>query len=70
MINSVVICFVLFPQVSNYEATYAQNRLDNGSADEGNIDGTIQDLYSSMEISASTEGCALNEMFLDCLYCY
>lgn len=42
-------------QVSNYDASYAQNRHEDDKQTESNLDAEVQDLYSSMDIQDVVE---------------
>lgn len=42
-------------KVSNYDASYAQNRHEDNEQNESSLDVEVQDLYSSMEIKETVE---------------
>lgn len=41
--------------MSNYDASYAQNRHEDNQQNEASLDVEVQDLYSSMEIKETVE---------------
>lgn len=51
-------------QVSNYDASFAQNRHEENQQDESNLDAAVQELYGSMEIKDNTDEDYHDEDFL------
>mmetsp|Transcript_36750 Transcript_36750/g.68371 ORF Transcript_36750/g.68371 Transcript_36750/m.68371 type:complete len:1025 (+) Transcript_36750:67-3141(+) len=51
-------------QVSNYDASFAQNRHEDDQQDESNLDAEVQELYGSMEIKDNVDDDYNNEDFL------